>query len=229
MGNTLVASEIRIEWASEKLDQLKAFTQRAIDHAVKGLVGEPNEDRMRVMLDLNATVTPEARRLVSEYALHARAALDYIVYDIAFHNHGEFKKGTQFPIHSLPEKFPWKMDETSGVRGVGCLQHLHPEQVALIERFQPYNGFPLLHVLHGLSNRDKHRHFARISTTGLSGQFPTTSTDPSTGATKVQMKFKSTFHVTLEGRDDAVETLSVLQTQLTQILATFNELLDSET
>jgi len=226
--NTLISSEIRIEWAGEKLHQLETFIQGAIDNALQIPASQSNDDRMKLLLDLNASVTPEARRLVSEYALHARAALDYIVFDLALHNHGVEKKHTQFPIHSSPQDFPWKLDETTGIRkGIDCVKHLNPEQVALVERFQPYHGFPLLHVLHELSNRDKHRHFVQIGTTGLTSQVPTPSTDPATGSAKMEMKLHRSFQVLLADGNDATTSLRILQTQLTQILAAFNKLLDT--
>jgi len=226
VGNTFVASEIRIEWAGEKLDQLEAFVHRTIENALI-LASQPNADRMKVLLDLNAAVTPEARRLVSEYALHARAALDYIVFDLALRNTRSEQEGTQFPIPKRPDDFPWKVDATTGVRtGIGPLKHLKPEQVALVERFQPNHGFTSLRVLAQLSNRDKHRHFVHIGTTGLTSQVPIPSTDPTSGATKMNVRLHHAFNVTLLDADDLVATLRILQTQLTVILGAFNKLLD---
>jgi hypothetical protein len=228
MGNTFIASQIRIEWAGEKLDQLESFIERAINDALEAPVSESSDDRMKVLLDLNAVVTPEARRLVSEYALHARAALDYIVFDLALHNTEAEPNGTQFPIAKRPEDFPWKLDKATGVRhGIGPLEHLKPQEVALVERFQPHDGFPMLQVLHGLSNRDKHRHFVHIGTTGLTSQAPTPNIDPASGTTKMEVELRRSFQVILMDADDAVTTLRILQTELTQILGAFNKLFDS--
>jgi hypothetical protein len=219
--NTLISSEIRIEWAKSKLDQLEALVQREIDDALKVPITESSDDRMKVLLDLLGKVTPEARRLVSEYALHARAALDYIVYDLALHNTGAEQKGTQFPICKCAENFPKRTDGT----GTGPLKHLTTEQVALVERFQPYKGFPLIQVLHGLSNQDKHRQFAHIEATSMTAMVHKPNTDPVTGNAKTDVKFHRSFEISLGEQGDAAKTLRQVHAHLSAILTQFNSLL----
>ncbi len=119
----LVKSEIRIEWAGEKLDQLELLIQRGIDRALKTPVTELQGDSLKALSDLLFEVAPEGRRLISEYALHARAALDYIVYDLALHNTRQKQEGTQFPICKGKKDFPKRTDGT----GRGCLEHLTPK------------------------------------------------------------------------------------------------------
>jgi hypothetical protein len=176
---------------------------------------------MKVLTDLLFKVTPEARRLVSEYALHARAALDYIVYDLAFHNTDIEQDATQFPICKCGRDFPKRPDGT----GKGPLQHLTPEQVALVERFQPYNGFPLLQVLHGLSNQDKHRQFAHIEATSMTAPVHRSNTDPITGNTKTNTNLHRSFEISLGGHGDAAKTLRQVHSHLTKILNEFDALL----
>jgi hypothetical protein len=222
-----IASEIRLEWARDKLDQLESLIQGAINEALKTPVSQSRDDRMKVMLGLNYSITPEARRLVSEYALHARAALDYIIFDLALHNTGAEQEGTQYPIQLSQEKFPWKLDATTGThKGIGALKHLNPKQVALVERFQPYPGCPLLQVLHELSNRDKHRHFAHIGTTSMTTPVVTPNRESTSSVDKMEIKFHRSFEIILEDGDDATKTLRILQTQLTQMLAAFNKLIE---
>jgi hypothetical protein len=216
----LIKSEIRIEWAREKLDQLELLIEWGIKDALQAPTSEPSDDGLKVLGDLVWRITPEARRLVSEYALHARAALDYIVYDLALHNKRSEQEGTQFPICECKKNFPKRPDGT----GIGPLKHLTPEQIALIERFQPYNGFPLLHVLHGLSNRDKHRHFAHIAATSITLPVLTPDANSVPSNAKMNVKFYRSFEITLEGRSDAAKTLRQLHTHLTAILNEFNAL-----
>jgi hypothetical protein len=102
--NTFIASEIRIEWAGAKLDQLESLIQGAINDALKAPVSKSSDDRMKVLLDLNYSVTPQARRLVSEYALHARAALDYIVFDLAPAQHQCRAEAYAVSYPALPRK-----------------------------------------------------------------------------------------------------------------------------
>src|SRR5271166_560642 len=131
--NRFIASEIRIEWAREKLDQLESLIQRGIDDALKTPFSESSVERTKVLTDLLYKVAPEARRLVSEYALHARAALDYIIYDLAVWNTRSEQEGTQFPINTCPQDFP----KTPDGAGKGPLKRLTAKQIALVERFQP--------------------------------------------------------------------------------------------
>jgi hypothetical protein len=219
----LVKSEIRIEWAGQKLDQLELLIQRGISRALKTPVTELHGDSLKALSDLLFEVAPEGRRLISEYALHARTALDYVVYDLALHNTRRKQDGTQFPICKLKENFPKRPDGN----GRGCLEHLTARQVALVERFQPYNGFPLLQLLHELSNEDKHRHFAEIEADRLITTVPTPQTDPVSGRTQMNVKFDSVFQITLERGRDAAKTLCQIQTHLTAILNEFNSLLSS--
>lgn len=206
-----------MEWAGKKLDQLEALINRGIGEALSAPVSESSDDRVQVMGDLLWKVTPEARRLVSEYALHARAALDYIVYDLALHNTGAEQKSTQFPICKCAKNFPRRSDG----KGTGPLQHLTIEQAALVERFQPYNGYPLLQELHGLSNRDKHRHFAHIAATGMTA--PRQASDDA----EMDRKRRRSFEIDLEGGGDAVKTLRQVHAHLIKILSEFNALLNS--
>jgi hypothetical protein len=217
----LVKSEIRIEWAGEKLDQLELLIQRGIDRALKTPVTELQGDSLKALSDLLFEVAPEGRRLISEYALHARAALDYIIYDLALHNTRQKQAGTQFPICECKKNFPKRTDGT----GRGCLEHLTPKQVALVERFQPYNGFPLLQVLHELSNEDKHRHFAEIEASRFVTPVHTPQTDSISGRTQMNVKFYPAFQITLERDRDAAKTIRQIQTHLTAILNEFNSLL----
>jgi hypothetical protein len=219
------ASEIRIGWAGEKLDQLEFFANRAFDDARQALA-EANVDTLQVLLNVNYVVTAEARRLISEYALHARAALDYIIFDLALHNQKREQDGTQFPIVKGVKHFPWKLDKSGSRQGTGPLEFLNPDEVTLVERFQPYNGFPLLLVLQRLSNRDKHRHFVHIGTEHFGSPVPTKNTNTPASTAQVEMQLQHAFKITLLDAHDALTSLRVLQTQLTVILRAFNELLD---
>ena len=112
-------------------------------------------------------VRDEARLLTSEFALHARTALDYVVFALALRDTKTEQKGTQFPINKTPVDFAQNR--------TGCLRHLTDEHVAMIEDFQPYKGFRHrpLSVLHDLSNRDKHREYALITYGGMKSPYRT--------------------------------------------------------
>jgi hypothetical protein len=221
--NVFYASEIRIRWAGEKLDELKLCIERAADDAFKASLSERSEDRMKLLFHFIDSVTEPARRLVSEYALHARAALDYIIFTLAELNTGSEQDGTQFPINSLAKDFPKKPDGTG--TGTGALRHLTAIQIALVERFQPYNGFSLLQVLNKLSNRDKHREFVHIAAFGTTA--PVSAAQGSPTSDQMSANFRRSLEIVLHDGNNALDTLRIIQTDLRQILDAFTSLFQS--
>ncbi|MEA2646442.1 MAG: hypothetical protein QOE92_1525 [Chloroflexota bacterium] len=89
-----------------------------------------------------------------------RSALDYLVCELVLKSGGEVTQYTQFPIYRAPGKF---------VEAVSLKNRRNPlagldrkgNAWALVERSQPYRSpNPIshpLHVIHALSNTDKHR------------------------------------------------------------------------
>jgi len=69
---------------------------------------------------------------VGEMIYNLRAALDYVVFEIAHHDSGVKQNGTQFPVEDRPEGFAGR--RKSFLKGVS------DEHVALIESYQPYEG-----------------------------------------------------------------------------------------
>jgi hypothetical protein len=97
--------------------------------------------------------------LVGETIYNLRAALDYLVYELALKDSGRIQQGTQFPITFSAKEFK---DQASRLRGVSA------PHVTGIEALQPYPDRPdrkWLAALWRLSNPDKHR--ALTSTPGI--------------------------------------------------------------
>jgi len=92
---------------------------------------------------------PELAVRVGEMIYNLRAALDYVVFEIAHHDSGVKQNGTQFPVEDRPEGFAGR--RKSFLKGVS------DEHVALIESYQPYEGCRWTTLLVSLSNPDKHR------------------------------------------------------------------------
>ena len=93
--------------------------------------------------------------VVGETIYNLRAALDYLVYELARRDSRSEQNGTQFPIESTPEGFERRCDETRD-RGV-FLRGLLPEHKAAIKILQPCCGCNWTKLLADLSNPDKHR------------------------------------------------------------------------
>jgi hypothetical protein len=88
---------------------------------------------------------------VSDCIHNLRAALDYLIYELAFLDSGTVKDGTQFPIEDDPQAFNKK-------RRNRYLCGLSDDHIRKIESLQPYNGVNWTRTLRTISNPDKHRH-----------------------------------------------------------------------
>jgi hypothetical protein len=95
--------------------------------------------------------------IVSAIIHHMRAALDYLVYELAREDSaGIAQDGTQFLIEDV------KTDPENPKRGFDYrariyLKGLSPAHVDTIEQLQPYSGVPWTKALRDISNPDKHR------------------------------------------------------------------------
>lgn len=87
--------------------------------------------------------------LVGEVCYNLRAALDYLIYEMARLNSGSIQNGTQFPIEKTPQKFRGRV--TTFLKGINAIH------ITSIERYQPYNGCRWTEILADISNPDKHR------------------------------------------------------------------------
>lgn len=87
--------------------------------------------------------------LIGEIVYNLRAALDYLVYELARLDSGKIIDNTQFLIEESPEGF----SKNSGYR----LKGINDKHVKIIEGLQPYNGCNWTRILRELSNPDKHR------------------------------------------------------------------------
>lgn len=87
--------------------------------------------------------------LLGEIVYNLRAAMDYLVYELAWKDSTTPQDGTQFPICDLEEDF--KRVAPKFLRG------LDSSHVALMESLQPYMGGYWFATLRDFSNPDKHR------------------------------------------------------------------------
>ena len=97
----------------------------------------------------------EANAVVGDIINNLRAALDYLVFELAKHNEGKEVSNTQFVIEDDPKQFEGR--KKSNLKG------LSDHQVSIIEALQPYNGGDWMRVLVNISNPDKHRHLTAVN------------------------------------------------------------------
>lgn len=87
--------------------------------------------------------------VVGEVIYNLRAALDYLIYELALRNSGQVQDRTQFPIESTASGFDGR--RKTNLKGIS------DPHIAAIEMLQPYKGCNWTALLRDLSNPDKHR------------------------------------------------------------------------
>jgi hypothetical protein len=87
--------------------------------------------------------------VIGEICYNLRAALDYLVYELARRD-GTIKERTQFPLSISPDG--WGREKKALLKA-----GIDPCHIATIESLQPYNGCKWTNALARVSNSDKHR------------------------------------------------------------------------
>jgi len=159
--------------------------------------------------------------LIGEIIYNLRAALDYLVFDLAQFDSGKEQAGTQFPIDDSPEAF--RSHQERFLKGVS------PEHVARIERLEPYNNGYRTAMIRDISNPDKHRKLIAVDSKGVYCIKVIRSSrkdiDPKTGVVTVcSVEVTSAFVGHIAFKDDqnpVVETLNILEDHVTGILDDF--------
>lgn len=119
--------------------------------AVRALRSTP--DQLEVsLIDWEWSHLPTARKLTmlaSEVLHHARIALDYCAFHMAWKDGGVPRDGTHFPLLKDPAK--WSKEKRKALPGIT------DEHANWVHDVQPFNRVPWSAALLELSNRDKHR------------------------------------------------------------------------
>lgn len=153
---SLVGADARLARAREHLGELQVLTD-SYTEANPGLL---QVDGMTVR-DVTPMVMPPIAIsvIIGETTYNLRAALDYLVFELAALDSGEYQEQTQFLIDDTPESFLRRRSRY--LRGVS------EPHIRSIEALQPYNGGEWLRVLREISNADKHQ---AVHVAGWGGQ-----------------------------------------------------------
>jgi hypothetical protein len=174
--------------------------------------------------------TPEATFgvLLGEAVYNLRAALDYLIYELAWLDSGKIQDGTQFPIEDNSERFEGRVTGFI-TRGNGCtekrpcaryLAGVNPTHIEWVKQFQPCEGCEWTKTLRGLSNPDKHRRMLQLGNAirvGWKRLGPKAETD--TGLV-MDVEFQYTPFISVDGIDLG-HALAVLQEEVGNVLALF--------
>lgn len=216
---TLQQSKLRVDWARQKLDEFETVIKDSWQTALKVVADNRDANPRDPYFEFRKQLLDPGTRVMSELALHARCALDYIVFVLAWNDTGQEQDGTQFPINDTSQDFERN-------RG-GSLKHLTDEHVTEIEKFQPYNRpNSRLPFLKRISNIDKHREFIRFETFGEIGT-PITETERG-GTTEVNVDVYRAIYVLLrDGSNvhDARKALAEIVSQIQEIVDHFDSII----
>lgn len=152
-----------------KLDRAYEHTD-TLNHAVEGFLRRhPHEVVVELKTETREYIgwmkvreTPPRRwSIIAGDAIHnMRSALDHLVYQLALAN-GKSTSGLSYPVLTEDPCSPEASKRSRDIWGT-LTERIHPDDLAIIERTQPYNRpdssdrDPLL-MLSRLSNWDKHR------------------------------------------------------------------------
>jgi hypothetical protein len=157
---------------------------------------------------------------VSDCIHNLRAALDYLVYELALLDSGAVRGGTQFPIEDCPKSFSTKRRNT-------YLCGLSDNHIRAIELLQPYSGIEWTRTLRAISNPDKHRHLVVMQPCLSSVVHTHSSGDPNdavftTNGEQTYLKKEDAFAVGFtDSPVSVVETLNLLIVQVSMTIDAF--------
>ena len=97
---------------------------------------------------------------VGEMVYNLRAALDDLIFSLAWHDggsrpEGEHERLLQFPFDDSPKFFEGRRDT--------MLKGLTEDHIALVKRYQPHKGCDWTRTLREISNADKHRQITALA------------------------------------------------------------------
>lgn len=167
-GPTLNEVVYRVWHASERAHEVrKVFRESSsratdvptVDVASDAVAGDAFEEGSFTITWDGAAPTLDdpyhIRCLFGETAHSIRAALDSLVYNVAWMDSGKINPKTQFPM--APTRGAWAKELNSNRLGGVSREH-----VSWIEEVQPFNGHDWLDTLNYVSNRDKHRYLVEV-------------------------------------------------------------------
>ena len=153
MAHALDGATLRVDRARRHFEELEEtllqFRKKNIDKvSIKYDPGPPQS--LRVSFDKSLVVPLGFSLPLSDCIHNLRAALDYLVYELAFLDDKVIHEGTQFPIVDDPKDFQKKKGKS--------LSGLSDPHIRESELRQPYEGIEWTKTLRSISNPDKHRH-----------------------------------------------------------------------
>lgn len=224
---SLEGADRRVARAHEHVAELKAQVDAMNSGSNYKVTATPDPDQPHIFRFEGTgmpTPSPKWTVLVGETIYNLRAALDYLVYELAWLDSGQRQRDTQFPVDQRLKTFANRQQRAS-VRDQrpSFLKGLSPSHIDRIRKLQPFAGCTWTRELRDLSNPDKHRE-VHSSAVQVKTQFDKqTHTDPETGWERVEITVGDPheFAVQLEDGRLIVPTLERLVLQVSHTIASF--------
>lgn len=198
---------IRLDRAEEHLNELKSISADLIKMEREVVL---NGIRANMKFGPSVPIPLKYSVLIGEAIYNLRAALDYLVYELALLDSGVAQECTQFPICDTPKGFRRKPKTW-----LGGINETH---TAAIERLQPYNGVNWTKWLQTISNPDKHRH---LSIPKHDGTVEYTTTSDPEEVTSVYVNLYIDQFIAFDDGLPVIDTLEKIKLQVANVLADF--------
>jgi hypothetical protein len=144
--------------------------------------------------------------IVGEIIYNLRAALDYLVYELACFDSKQEIEGTQFPIEDSSKKFDDRICTIETKRKGTYLRGVSSEHITALRKLQPFNGCRWTGQLRNISNPDKHRRLTVVDSPIVVGS-EVDSTEALLADQSVKVRDVFSFEVIFPDGTPVLETL----------------------
>ncbi|MFC1934363.1 hypothetical protein ACFLXX_04400 [Chloroflexota bacterium] len=158
--------------------------------------------------------------LVGEVIYNMRAALDYLVYELACFDSKQLVDGTQFPIEDCVKNFDKRIGSLDDRRKGVFLRGISDKHVKAIKHLQPCDGCLWIKVLREISNPDKHRKLTIINSP-VSFRWSAHIAELPSIQQSMHMYNGMSVQVVFDNSLPVIETLEQLHSEITNVLDLF--------
>lgn len=165
MAHPLDGAHLRVLRADRHLAEADGLVNAFAQACEHNIIADYDTQAHRKTLRIHPTppLPVELPLVVSDAIHNLRAALDYIVYELALHDSGKVQDGTQFIIEDF-KVHPTGRNRGFDARSKKYLKGLTQAHINAVEGLQPYNGVDWTETLRDISNPDKHRTLTTLTT-----------------------------------------------------------------
>jgi hypothetical protein len=226
MAHPLDGARKRIERADKHLDDFISEVEAYAASEAKNIAIEYDEVRNQpnVILAASTPLPDEMALVVSDCIHNLRAALDYLVFELAREDSSDPEpERTQFPVFTDPDDF--LALRKARAKGKGYFRYLSSAHIDAIEAYQPYKGINWTQTLVDISNPDKHRKLTRTRSgrrTHITNGRGEVFKGVGPHRTDVRMERRVSVRVFFGDKRPVLETLEILKREIALVIDSFS-------